>query len=108
VDIIKVNVILDQGVEGLKHKVSDLLQELLRVEVVGTKFLIGAKKHVIWDQIIVIMDNLKIGVDVVWKTKVLTQRVQIEINKAWTWLGDKAQVVEEVIKFLNGKTRVVL
>jgi hypothetical protein len=33
------------------------------------------------------------------------QRFQIEISKAWTQLRDKAQVVEEVIKLLNGRTQ---
>jgi hypothetical protein len=31
--------------------------------------------------------------------------MRIEVSKAWEHLGDKVQIVDEVIKFLNNKTQ---
>jgi hypothetical protein len=62
-------------------------------------------RYVIWDQIILIMEKLEGHFDVVQQTEALSLRVHIEISKAWMWLGDKAQVPKEVIKFTKRKNQ---
>jgi hypothetical protein len=38
----------------------------------------------------------------------LKEIVRLEVSKAWECLGDKVQIVDEVIKFMNNRTQVDL
>jgi len=48
----------------------------------GRRYLIG-EKHLIWNQIINLMNQFKPYFEVIQENKILMQHVQIDINKIW-------------------------
>jgi hypothetical protein len=70
------------------------------------KYLIGAK-HCVWDQIKNIMQQIRGNLNVLQDTENLERSVKLQVTKAWEQLGDKVQIANDVIKFLNNKSKEI-